>query len=568
MEPFNRYVTLTKILFKDSFGISKHTKQQNEVGESKTKKFFGKVGLAFAVIIVLAVMVVSTISMTMTASHSGIIEEMVYALVGLGQLVVLFFGSILALNTLYFNKDNPLLSSLPIEAGVVFSAKFTITYVSELLFSAIILVPTMTTAGVTLSLIGHAVPWYWYLLEIFAVITVPVIPLVVVSIISLPLMYVVSYMKNKNTLRTIVNFVVYGASIAVYLLIMMFVENAVDEETGMMTTGAISIFVGVKKATIFNYPSVNALLGNNAGLNLLYYALGIIAIMGIAIGVSALFYKRALALQSEGGATTDNKKTKGAKKENVKNTLVKSLMIKEFRVVLHNPTLLINAIMGVVLPVIMGFIFSLTGMTGAPIEGEEGVPPTFMIAVATYAFYIVVSVSNPIAPIAFSLEGKNLSVLKSLPISAMDLIKAKLLVADIFTAITAVSMGILFPLVAKYMDVSVIIGLTLLTFIGGTGFNAVMLRNDLIKPNTGWSNITEITKNNKRVAKPALLAVCVGILFAVIGVVLGLLLTEWSLTAVCALFYGICLVPASVICVIGHINLVKKPEDFFRKIGG
>ena len=568
MGTFNRYVALTKILTKDSFGLTKHTKQQNDVGVSKAKKALGKVGLAVVAVLVLIVMIVSTVSMTLSAENSGIVEEMVYGLIAAGQLIVLFFGTILALNTLYFNKDNPLLSSLPIEPSVVFSAKFTVTYLSELAFSALILVPIMTTAGVTLTIVGYAIPWFWYLIEIFAVIVTPVIPLVVVSLISMPLMFLVSYMRNKNTLKTIANLLVYGLSMVIYFAIMTLAQTTVDEESGMMTSGGIALFEGIKRATIFNYPLVNAMLGNNAGLNTLYYALGIIALLAVAIVVAGLLYKRALALQSEGGATTDKKKSNKTKKESIKLSIAKSLAIKEFRIILHNSTLLINALMGVFMPIIIGLIFSLSGVGDASMLGEEGMPYTFTVSIVTYAFFIVIGVSNPIAPIGFSLEGKNLAVLKSLPISAMDLIRAKLIVSNIFTLVTSISMGVIFPIAGDCLNVSVVIGLTLLMLVGGAGFNALMLKNDLSNPNTEWSNITEITKNNKRTMKPAMLAVCIGILFGAVGIILGLFLPEWSPTALYALFYGICLVPTSILCVIGYVKLLKNPEKAFRKIGG
>ena len=42
-------------------------------------------------------------------------------------------------------------------------------------------------------------------------------------------------------------------------------------ESGALDNNAIGIFVNLKKVTIFNYPLVSAMMGNNAIVNILIY---------------------------------------------------------------------------------------------------------------------------------------------------------------------------------------------------------------------------------------------------------------------------------------------------------
>ena len=110
-----------------------------------------------------------------------------------GLMVVLVFGIVTVLTCLYFSRDTEFFLALPIKPSVVFAAKLTIVYLAELVACVLIMVPCLIAAGIAL----HASAIF-YVLFPFAVLLTPAIPLFFAAIISVPVMYIVSFLRNRG----------------------------------------------------------------------------------------------------------------------------------------------------------------------------------------------------------------------------------------------------------------------------------------------------------------------------------------------------------------------------------
>ena len=108
----------------------------------------------------------------------------------------------------------------------------------------------------------------------------------------------------------------------------------------------------------------------------------------------------------------------------------------------------------------------------------------------------------------------------------------------------------------------------LLMLAGSFASNCMLLYNDLKNPNYTWNNISEISKNNKRLVKPMLLNLAVGLVYAVFACVLGALKVGGNAYAVTGIFFGAALVPPIIIAVLAFGKLTAEPQKLFDEIGG
>lgn len=565
-ESLRQYASLTTTLLKNNVATSKFMRKDVSFGGKKNGRGSAVVALVITVIAFAILGASSAITMTLSALESGIVEEMIYAFLAIAQIMVFFFGSLTVLGNLYYSNDNALLAGLPFRSGVVFASKFTVAYFGELAFAALVLIPTLTASGITLMLSGYELSWTYFLTEAFAVLLVPSVPLLFASIVSLPLMFIVSAMRRRSLGNGIVTAIFYVIALVLYFAFIAFVGGS---EEGGFDSETISAFCAIKNITLFNYPMVNALLGkNNKFLWLLAYIGGVIVVSTVAIAISAVFYKKAMTAfaESSGSANTVRYKTSSGKK-----SPIMALFVKEFKTLLHTPTLLLGAVMSIVMPVIvMVFYGYLLKSDFSEIEttfGANGIN-MYTVSILTFISYMFVATTNQVASIGFSREGKNIYMLKSLPIGADEIVKVKLLFATSVTAISALAAGIALPFASEITNPIGVIGFALTIFTGGFASNCVSLYNDLKSPNLKWTNINEVTKNNNRMVRPMLLTFAINIVCMVIGIVLGLVDAGLSDNAVLAIFYAIYLLASGALAGVYYYKLEKDKKELFERIGG
>ena len=498
-----QYATLLKTLLMNTFrSMVNRDKKVEKVRGIKKLGTVGVVLLAlFGIISVLAYLITMGIELTVAAINSGVVEELQYGFIALAQLSVMFFGIASLMSNLYFSKDNSLLNSLPFENAVAFGAKFSLTYLGELLFSAVIYLPLATTSGVVLISNGYDVNWTFFLVEIVNFLLIPALPLLIASVITQPVMLIVSSLKKKTLGSSIVSALGYLAFFAIYFPVVLGTSSI--GESGVMDNNAVAIFVNLKKTTIFNYPLVKAMFGENSAVNILIYLAVVCIALAIAIIISVYFYKKAIIRGVEGEYKTA-KTTKTSNNES--KSIIKSYLFKDWKTLLHTPQLFVSAVLMSLMPIVVVFFMNTAFSSDMSLE-EEMNPQFFMVALATYMVSLMMAVGNPFSFIGFSLEGKNLYMIKSLPISIKDIVKAKFIFASAVTIVATIVLTIGYPLASGIKNAVAIIGLPLQALISGLSFSAIGLYSDLRKPNLSWTSVNEITRNNMKVAKPMLLYV-------------------------------------------------------------
>lgn len=573
-EGFRQYGVLVKTLVRNNlYNILRAKRNRIKTSKDRAKSVGIAVAAIFGIIAFVAFEIGIALSLASSAFKSGLYDEVIYVFLTAAQLIIFFFGILTVTSNLYFSKDNAILAPMPFRKSVVFSAKFTVAYFGELFISALFVVPTTVTVGIVADLSGFAFPWYYYPLCAIAALVAPIVPLAIISLISVPLMRLAAIFKRHKVGQALAMTVLYGVFIALYFAMIIGLNSTEPGE--MLGGGAVSALKTIKEVGVMNLPLVALMTGLKLPTE------GILIACGVAAGVLALlaltfFVGTFFSLASEegyarsaGGKRKSRSTFDSARIPGVKRSAYSAFVIKEFKTLLNTPVLLMNVILTLVLPAVMMVFFRFVYSGGEEFEmfTVDGVN-MMVVGMITYVCFLVCSSYNPVSSIGFSREGKNLLYLKTLPVSAKVIVYSKLAFATIVSVVSAIFMAVAFPFCTGIYNPVAIVLFPLLMLAGSFASNCMLLYNDLKNPNYTWNNISEISKNNKRLVKPMLLNLAVGLVYAVFACVLGALKVGGNAYAVTGIFFGAALVPPIIIAVLAFGKLTAEPQKLFDEIGG
>lgn len=564
---FSQYKLLFATLRRDSKGAKKKAEEEAPSKRRGLRKTGFVAAMAFAVLFFVVFESMYAMQLALSAYEAGAVEDTLYVLIAATQLIVLFFGIVTTMGYLYFSRDKVLLQTLPFEKGVVFAVKETQAYLAELGLNLAVMLPVSLVYGITLDVVGYDLPWSYYLVSVFAVFMTPAFPMLVITLLSVPVMRLVSLFKKRRLGNGIALAVLYIVCMAGYFVLMGL--NSGGEEI-TLGAGALGAFAGIRQATIFNYPIVNAMLGNSVAANFFIYLAGILALFALSVALSLLFYSKTVMLGSESASGSS---VKNKKEESKVRTPVVSFFRKEFKNLVNTPTLLMNAIISIVMPVLMMVFVRLMFADIVTEEGEDwtftvGNIDMFALSMVTLMCAVAACSSGSVAAVGFSLEGKNIYALKTLPISAKTLVTVKLGFPLSITAVQTAVTLVAFPLIMGIHNPIAIVGLGLTTLMMGFMSDSMLLYTDLKNPNFTWNNIAEITKNNKRIWKPQLFSMGFSLLYLFMGMLLGILAKGLGEYAVLAIYYGSAIAILAICAAVAYRKLTERPEYYFEQIGG
>ena len=508
-------------------------------GKEKTSRWMW---LAYAVIAVsygfLAFGVCYGIYSVAGAFYSlGLLGELVTVIFAVACVAIIIFGLIPMISYLYFSRDTEFMMSLPVRSSTVFLAKLSVVYLTEIVVGALVMIPALVTVGIAVGLNAA-----YYVVVVLAAIVVPAVPMVLVSIIAIPLMYVVSFFRNKGALASVAMILLFGAVFgAYYAFLGKFASSPGDAEidpeqfvasvtaafvtiakilaplssAAYFAVGAGSGFEGGVCKTPFGEFGAGAASAINTGV----FVLSAAVLVLFAALISGAVYRRAASRIAEGGT----KKTKAAKKtEKISSPLV-ALFRKEWRELLRTPAFAFQCLGGVVLcPIVIVFFMSSfrNGMSADPEAAEAmGAVMKVITSFSCILMTSIVGVSmNVGASTAFTREGKNFYVLKTIPVEYKTIVKAKLrlyLLISSITVVVSMSIGAIFAFDA----VNFVCGLAFL-LVYNYGYNCFCLYFDLVRPKLNWVTQNEAVKNNRNVIVPTLINIGVSIILVLVPTLL------------------------------------------------
>ncbi len=389
-----------------------------------------------------------------------------------------------ASGTIFFYKDYDIVAPLPIKPRVIFTAKLTVMYIWMYLLSFIFVLPILFSyfyfAGFSIVTL---------LIYIALSFVFPIVPIVVMSFLSLAIGYIATKFSFGKLLQIILLFAVFFG-----IMVLQFTMSS----TSINPNGQIDLFEGIAKY----YPPITwyqEAMGGHEIIPFLYILLSHITLLILFIfGVEKLSTK----INQSGVQKHRSKKIKTTKIS--KRSVLVILIKKEFNKFFSIPIYALNAGFGLVLLLILSIATFFVNDIDSILQMLELANFEPFMAISIIIGFVIALAYTP--AITLSLEGKNFWIIKSLPIKADRVMLSKIL----FNIVIALPV-ILVSLVLFMVSLEIPVLTTLILMLASTTLlilvsyiNAVV---NLYFPKFDFKNEVEIVKQS---------------LSAIIGMLLGL----------------------------------------------
>ena len=485
-------------------------------GKKSKARFVGVIALmcvAFLAPLVLICMTLWFAAQTMLAMGMG--AEMLAAVFTMTQIMVLMLSAFTYINSMFFAKDNELVLNMPLRGVEIFSAKLIATYLNELVISALVTIPIAVitaAAGIQAGYGSMFGAGYWILIP-FAIALLPVMPLLLLSVVSFPIALLVQKASKYPVLSAVLQAVLLMAFIALCYLLGYSGGYAMSSDETQVDTGMFQSLGGISFYTRF---LAKAMLGSSAAGNFFAF-LGItVAMAAVAIGLSVLLYRRAIAMSVEGGANT---KRKVKTDEHVNKGTFRALVTAHAKTLSRTPDVLVNLILTMAMPALFAVIMGFVMPSGEEIAAEDPDAATpyfgyFAVGLVGWITMFTSPISNIGASFAFSLDKDNIAVLKSLPVTGKEVFKSKLIVSDAVSLISVVAVAVVLAFTADipfwgYVLFPLLVGVYLISC------NAFTMSRDVANPHFNWMNVKELTKASNSATQFIMMGV--GLAFALVA---------------------------------------------------
>lgn len=406
--------------------------------------------------------------------------------------------------SLIFNcKDDQLLLSLPIERKLVLFVRIFKFYVFELLFSTLFIFPLI----VSYVSWTDNVEWTFYLTSIVMIFVLPIIPIIISCFIGAIISGLSSRFKYKNAAQIIITLI--------FISLLLYLSYNLDSIIEYLVQHATSINDLITK---LYYPA-----GLYASLATDFDALKLIIFVLINIGLFALtifiLSKVYFKINSRIKKVTLSSNVNVDKLVIKSNSIYKSLIKKELNTFFKTPVFIINAGFGLFLFIVASVILSIKFDSFLPmLTAETGLNLSKSLiinnlSILILALLLVTSFMTSITNSVISLEGKSISILKSLPLKTKTILMSKVYSALVLTT-PVLLLGDIILIIRFKINVIESLLLILLSIILPLVSHFIGLLINLKFPKLDAENSTQVVKQSTS----SFVSVLIGIVLMMVNI--------------------------------------------------
>lgn len=425
--------TLVRVQLLTGFGI-------NGLIYEKDKKRRGRyISMTVAFSILALTLVSYSYSIGSGMGFLGMAEAIPTTAFSICCMMTLCFTMLKSVATLYGFKDYDMLMSLPVSNKVVITSKFIYMYVTNELLTIGILLP-MAVAYCQWTAI-HVID---ILIWVLAIPIAPLIPMTLATVLGAVIAAVTSRVKHKNLISVILSFTMIFA-------IMMFNIRIHSSHTsdGEFVSGLRVLSATLTDKMTQLYPPVRLFQKSLSEHNLLPLLLLIL--------ISIVWYLLFVNMVAIGFNRINTKLMARRAKTNYKmqslktSTPLMALFKKEIARFLSSPGYIVNSIMGSAMAIIFAAFCVIKGpkeVIQIFAEGDfQGFTQGIICAIPFFASALLSMTCT--SAMSLSLEGKNLWIIKSLPLETKTILQSKILFDLLIGISTSLLCGILLLIAVK-----------------------------------------------------------------------------------------------------------------------
>ncbi|MEG1791187.1 MAG: hypothetical protein RR033_01705 [Clostridia bacterium] len=563
------YILILKTILLNNYRNSRNKYLEDNDGVKKLNKTTIKIiNIIMVVLGVLALLGIFSLLvhiMSMLCAIEGLSVELLSLLFTGSQLMIVFFGLQAVLSNTFYAKDTEFLAQLPISAQKIFAVKMTIIYINELLVTSLMLLPLMIAFCSGSIIGGFHIPFYFYLLIPFVLLTAPIIPLVLVSALSFPLIKVVTYFKKRNIMTLVISVVGFAVFIILYMLLVPNLQKfvTIEGQVSIITPQLHKTIIAMGKGVFFNYSLASAIVGKKFFVNMLIYFAVLVVGITVVILMSAKLYTKSASQSGEAVGSS-----KGNKVIVASASRKKMLFMREFRTLFRDQNFAFNSILGFIMTPLLVALMSFMGTTD--IENAIGASKisVFTAQLGNAGFILFYSLMmmcgmNYGATLSFSRDGNTFYNFKYMPVSLKEIIGAKVQLSNAMSLVGLALLAIVCIAIVK-MQAYVLIPMLVAVGLYSYAFNNLGVYRDLKKPNVNWTSAYEVIKKNIYPMIPMFFAMAIGMVFILAAQLICALkispvlisLIYWSGVYICAI----------IIIVLIKIKMKRNAQTFFDRI--
>ena len=424
-------------------------------------------------------------------------------------LIAVIMGAFAGYSGLFAAKDNELLLAMPIPPWMILTVRLLTLLTTNFMCVLLAWVPTVFVytlyAETPLGAVLSALPMAVFLAGISAVLS---------AIIGWVVAEVSGRVRTKNAVVVVFSLVFMGG----YFVGMQKLQSTLQ---GLLRGLSDDADARAKAGLLYH-------LGHAAegdGLALLVFGVVVLAAMAAFCGVLGRQYLRLMTTKR------GVKKAVYHAKVTQKSSLRKALLRRELLHLASSPAYLLNCALGTVMLGIVGGVF-LVKAEQIYAHASERIPAEFL-PLLLCAIVCGGLAANLLAAPAVSLEGKSFWIIRSLPVTAWQTLRAKLDLHLLLTAIPA-AFCTLCGGAAFRADVGELV-LVLLVVLLFSGFTACFdLMAGLLWPNLHWVSETAVIKQSLSGMAALFGSWAAGLLLTVGGFALLRVLPGTGVLVVCA----------------------------------
>ena len=432
--------------------------------------------------------------------------ELISIVLLLTQGISLLFATGNIISTLFLNKNNEFLLSLPASSNQIFYSKIMVIYIQEIIVNSIFTLPLLISFGV----LGGFGLGFYLLLPIFMII-LPLLPISIASLISIPFMYVLKYLKRHPVVSIILLVGSVCAGIFIYIGILSSFASSFNITNKLIETirevnSTILSFGG--KNWLFLKLGASMIYINQLYWALVYIGIGVITFLGTMLLIKPFYFKTAMS-NSETAVASKIKPRRYKKL-----SPLMSLMKKEFLTVFRSPGYVFQFfIFTLLMPVIVVLYDRLLLMLVVNQVGQMMIAGSHVLIVAVLAM-----LSNIISASAISREGGTFYLIKIAPINFYVQTTAKLLFNVLFTSAAVIITAIV---TFFYLSPIIVIFTTLSVLLVSVGHICLSYDFDLKKPTLDWYDTGEISKINNNTTKSIISGLALALIMGLVIILLS-----------------------------------------------
>ena len=414
----------------------------------------------------------------------GLTHILLSLFIVLVSVLTIIEGAYKSQGILFESKDSDLLFSLPITKRRVFFTRIFKLMSFQFIYNSLFLLPAIIVYSMY-----EKTNCVFYIVSAIMLILSPIIPTIVGSLIGYIIKGISSRFKAKNAVQ-----VILSCCILLFAFYMSF------NQQGMLAglkENAVNINDIITKVY---YPAglyTNLIQNFNFTDLIVLFAISIVPAV-LFIYLAGIFYFKLTSKSTEKGI-----RRKFIIKENtynVKNPL-RALIYKELKRFLSSPVFIINSAFGLLLIVVAtaglvvnfnGLVNSFVGSMELQISMDEIMS---YIPKVYFCFVVFTSLMTSITSSMISLEGKNIDITKSLPVSSKKILLAKILTSNLISIPIILICDIVFSILCKVDIINIVLiiaaSIVVPTFSASLGI-IINLKN----PKLDATSDTEVVKQS------------------------------------------------------------------------